>query len=108
LVDGIGCIVVTIVFQRLVDLGRSRVQFGHDPAGFERCVLGNHRHCAQRGGINGDADLCSAVHVHEEETRGVPNLIGEGAIALGAAMLKAMSVPGEAIEASVKRTASVP
>ena len=56
-------------------------------------------------------DICpsDAVHVHEQEAGGIPDLVGEGAVALGAALgLKAMSVPGEAMDASVKRAASVP
>ena len=39
---------------------------------------------AEDGVIDGDADLGGAVHVHEDEAGGVPDFVGEGAVALGA------------------------
>jgi len=56
----------------------------HDPAIFEGRVFSSNRHSAQHCGINSNTDLGGAVHVHEKEARGIPNLIGEGAITFGA------------------------
>jgi hypothetical protein len=59
-------------------------EFGDDPAGFERGVInagGGHRPSKWR--VDGDADLGGAVDVHEEEAGGVPDFVGEGAVAFG-------------------------
>ena len=56
LIDRVGRVVEAIVFQRLIDLGCGRMQFGHNPASFERRIVSHCRHSAQRCGINSNAD----------------------------------------------------
>ncbi len=80
LVDGGGGFVEAIVPERAVDFRGDRGEARVDPAGFERDVF-------VRGlliQIDPVAEVLASLHLHEQEARGVPDLVGEGAIAVGA------------------------
>ena len=84
LIDGVGGFVEAIVGESVVDGSGDGAEAVEDPSGFERRVGGEfgdgavvaHRHLV--------AGLFGAIDVHEEEAGGVPDLVGEGAVAFGA------------------------
>ena len=83
LVDQIRRVVVAVVFEGLIDIGSGCVEFSNDPTRFERIGRARGGYGAERCGIDGDSDFCGAVDVLEEEAGGVPDFVGEGAIAFG-------------------------
>ena len=84
LVDEVGGFVESISGERGVHFGGDGIEAGDDPAGFERGAAWDGWRLAEQGRVDFDAGFAGALDVHEDEARGVPDLVGEGAIAFGA------------------------
>ena len=89
LVDGVGGFVEAVVGEGVGDAVGDRAEAGEDPAGFEGRGLGE---LERDGVVAGERDLvagfAAAVDVHLQEAGGVPDLVGEGAIAFGAGFVE--------------------
>ena len=113
LVDGAGGLVEAIGSEGAVDLGRGLREAGEDPAGLERSVLptwpferGTRRRACS-GSTVSPASLARSMFMKRKRAA-FQILLAKARLPSVRASQKAMSVPGEAMLASVKRTASVP
>ena len=67
-----------ILFQRLIHLARSAMQARKNPSRFQ-CLAVRFQFLQ----IANDAGLGRPFHLHEDEARSVPDLVGESAVAVG-------------------------
>ncbi len=63
---------------------RDFVQARHDPKIFNSRLIRKRRCRYEPTPLDSNADLCRSINIHKDETRSVPDLVGEGAVAFSA------------------------
>ena len=81
LINKVRRIIEAIICERLVYLGSTPVQTRDNPASLERVFFLHADLCWQQLKVNRNPSFFRPLHLHEDKSCGVPDFVGESAIA---------------------------